>query len=81
MLGLTAASKIINKTAHSISNITQSSINMQSFQNSNNGNSNNYYSASTAAALASSASSSMRNLTQDLSSSARSAVGNLKWSK
>lgn len=63
MLGLSAAGKMINKTATMIANA--SSTTSSSF-------------ASTSAASAA-AFSSMKNLTHDISSSARNAVGNLKW--
>eukprot|EP01038_Epipyxis_sp_PR26KG_P011126 gene11126-14933_t len=94
MLGLSAAGKMLNKTATTIGvavTTATSSNNNNSFNSGNNfsqsglnkeqsGGGAAGYAASAAVASISLASSSMRNLTQDISLSARSAVGNLKWS-
>ena len=123
MLGLSAAGKMLNKTAHTIFNVSTGASDSSSASaggggaggsgssnaaggstavfggastNSQGGNVNNNisnnpsgnnssssasaYSAASAAAASAAALSSMKNLTLDISSSARSAVGNLKWS-
>lgn len=86
MLGLSAAGKMLNKTAHSIfaagSSVAGGSAaaaadGAASAQSAGN---SSYSAASAAAASAAAlASSGMKSLTLDISSSARSAVGNLKW--
>ena len=94
MLGLSAAGKMLNKTAHTIfaagasagaaaaGATGVSSTNTAADGSSTAGPSpaSSYSAASAAAASAAAlAASSMKGLTLDLSSSARSAVGNLKW--
>lgn len=110
MLGLSAAGKMLNKTAHSLLDVaaqaTNTTANTIGSSSSNSaatghlhsstsiGGSNSVYSSTTsssssssysaasaaAASAAAMASSSMKSLTLDISSSARNAVGNLKWS-
>lgn len=78
MLGLSAAGKMLNKTASTIFTAgATNSPNMPAAAGSA-GSGGSTYSAAAAASI-SMASSSMGRLTQDLSSSARNAVGNLKW--
>ena len=99
MLGLSAAGKMLNKTAHTIFaagsggggsggggghssiNASSSSNNIAGDAGSSSSSSTSYSNAASAAAASAAAlaSSSMRGLTLDISSSARSAVGNLKW--
>lgn len=92
MLGLSAAGKMLNKTAHTIFAAGASAAASASSQgpspvpgsgaSSSTGGGAASYSAAASAAAASAAAqaaSSMKSLTMDLSSSARNAVGNLKW--
>ncbi|RYH31879.1 hypothetical protein EON65_01685 [archaeon] len=80
MLGLAAASKILNKTAGIFHGNTQAGAAQPNTPTSSTSASSaaaNFAATSTAATAA--AFSSMKSLTQDLSSQARNAVGNLKW--
>lgn len=87
MLGLSSANKASNKGPASgmlqgVPKFIPSGAAFGSGQiNSNAGPQQSFaYTAASAQAASAAAFSSMRSLTQDLSSSARSAVGNLKWS-
>lgn len=100
MLGLSAAGKMLNKTAHTIFAAGASAASSATGHGNSpvpsagagadgsgaqaaaavGGGSSSYSAASAAAASAAAqAASSMKSLTLDISSSARSAVGNLKW--
>jgi hypothetical protein len=89
MLGLSAAGKMLNKTAHTIFTAGATAAGTVGGPSPVPGPDGNQvsgatgaYSAASAAAAnaAAQAASSMKNLTLDISSSARNAVGNLKWS-
>lgn len=86
MLGLSAAGKMLNKTAHnmftstSTSNTSSTNPSSSTDPTASNTSANSTYTAASAAAASAAALSSMKSLTLDISSSARSAVGNLKWS-
>lgn len=97
MLGLSAAGKMLNKTAHTIfaagasagaaaagatgvSSTATAADSSSTTAGPSPSPASSYSAASAAAASAAAlAASSMKGLTLDLSSSARSAVGNLKW--
>ena len=85
MLGLSAAGKMLNKTifsSHPTQNSTAHGDAAAGGANATNANTsaNSTYTAASAAAASAAALNSMKSLTLDISSSARSAVGNLKWS-
>lgn len=86
MLGLSAAGKMLNKTAHnmftstSTSNTSSANPSSSTDPTASNTSANSTYTAASAAAASAAALNSMKSLTLDISSSARSAVGNLKWS-
>lgn len=89
MLGLSAAGKMLNKTAHNMftsssastsGNTTSATPSAAADPTASNTSANSTYTAASAAAASAAALNSMKSLTLDISSSARSAVGNLKWS-
>jgi hypothetical protein len=99
MLGLSAAGKMLNKTAHTIFAAGASASNAATGHapsapapaeasaggaagatgGANTGSSYSAASAAAASAASAAAMASMKSLTLDISSSARNAVGNLKW--